>query len=124
MRGASRAGEHCSSNRLPISFLLSLIGDSGVLSRELPLLDITRSPPASPGLRGEVGEVGDRGERGPGPQGEGRGGGRPGEAGEEGEAAALNRHSSLGVRSILILGVPKHRHRAEIDLGKGFFFHY
>ena len=96
-KGASLAGEHCSSARLPISFRLSLIGDSGVLSLDPPLLGNILS--ASPGLMGEVGEDGDLG---PPPHPEDRDRGEVGEMGD----CWLKRLSSLGVRSILILGGP------------------
>ena len=82
------------------------MGDSGVLSLELPL-ELSMRSPSPAGLRGEVGDVG---ERGPAPQGVARGGGRPGEAGEEGEGT--NKHSSLGVRTIFILN---NVHQLEIS---------
>ena len=98
----SLTGEECSSRRLPLSFLDSFIGDRGVLSLELPLLENILSP--STGLFGEVGEVGERGERDPWSKHEfgERGSGRPGEWGDEGEGG--KRHSSLGLLSILIIG--------------------
>ena len=98
----SLTGEQCSSRRLPLSFLDSLIGESGVLSLELPRLEKILSP--SIGLFGEVGDVGERGERDPRSQQElgERAGGSPGETGDEGEGG--KRHSSLGLLSILIIG--------------------
>ena len=55
------------SCRLPIiSLRLSLMGESGVLSRELPLLLENKRSLLSAGLvHGEVGDVGERGDRGP-----------------------------------------------------------
>ena len=109
LKGACLAGEHWSSARLPISFLLSLIGDKGVLRREPPLLGKIRSespPAAAEGLMGDVGEEdGDLGEPAAAQIGRATGGGKPGEVGELGDWAPC-RHSSLGVRSILILGGP------------------
>ena len=53
------------SCRLPISFLLSLIGDRGVLSLELPLLPQNILSVSPAGLHGDVGEVGDLGDLAP-----------------------------------------------------------
>ena len=98
----SLTGEQCSSRRLPLSFLDSLIGERGVLSLELPLLENIRSP--STGLFGDVGEVGERGDRDPRSQQEfgERAGGSPGESGDAGEGG--KRLSSLGLLSILMIG--------------------
>jgi len=98
----SLTGEHCRSSKLPLSFRDSLIGERGVLRRELPRLENILSPSA--GLTGDVGEVGDRGERDLRSEQEigEREGGRQGDDGEEGECG--KRSSSLGLLSILIVG--------------------
>ena len=69
--GTSLHGEHWSSPKLPISLRLSLIGERGVLSLVVPLVQKTLSP--SPRYIGEIGGVEDQGERDPGRNGEGFG---------------------------------------------------
>lgn len=97
-------GEFVKSSRLSVSFLDSLIGDKGVLMLSLPELRLVFLSENENSFVGEVGDLGDlfRGDL----ESDGDSGGANGDEGEKTD-------SSLGVRSILMIGGPA---SADLDL--------